>query len=402
MNVPDFKEILSCQGNLSYTRCSLILNQRAVGYVPALQLLHLIEISRRVKKIVFISFKDHISDNGLDGDELNLHKDIRLVQYLAIHARDLLEIELHGTTAECMIEVMALLPNLTSIDWNQDPFDVWAKISPDDTVISTHPSIKSFKWSSNAIGFSGQVTSTIFKACSNLTRLNCVAPWAVERIRDILVSCKSLTELSVLFPIEYEPIEGMVEQVVVDIAQHGQRLKSVSMCMSYTPKKLDLRLPTTKTALKTIIRRVKYLDLKINAELGDITSLFEASTGLGSSAIDLQRLKIQTNDDDVDMIAKVLKACPDVEKLHLEGNANISKLLMTVSESCHQLVNLNLKYLGRINGSVMRSFLQSLPQLHDFTLRSSLDLLAYESLALYGNNLTCLSLNTANPIFDQI
>jgi hypothetical protein len=93
------------------------------------------------------------------------------------------------------------------------------------------------------------------------------------------------------------------------------------------------------------------------------------------------------------MIAKILKACRNAHDLSLSGNADISQVILKISDHCRQIENLNLFYKGSIvNGPAMRSLLQCCPKLEIFFLYSNLDLLAYESLALYGGSLTSLSL----------
>jgi hypothetical protein len=78
--------------------------------------------------------------------------------------------------------------------------------------------------------------------------------------------------------------------------------------------------------------------------------------------------------------------------LVLNGNADISRVMIKVSESCYQLVDLNLAYDGQINGVAMRNLLQSCPLVKSLTTKAFIDVQAYEHLAVYGGNLTKLTL----------
>jgi hypothetical protein len=103
------------------------------------------------------------------------------------------------------------------------------------------------------------------------------------------------------------------------------------------------------------------------------------------------------------MIATMLQGCRNATKLDLSGNENASLVMMTISIGCPQLLDLTLAYNGIVTGSTIRTLLQSCPQLTSLTLKlvAPIDLQAYESLALFGGNLTVLRLHVREGIVIQ-
>jgi hypothetical protein len=370
------EEIITCTDNLSYTRCSLIMTQRGKT-LPAIAFLHLIETSHRLRKI-------HLYE---EEDDPELATRLPFLKYLADHASNLPEIKLKLFTAACVIKTMRLFPNLTSITW-ECLEDFWIPDLPEHLAnIPSCPTIKSFTLSSDFSGFPSQLTTAMIKACPNITSLDCVFPWAAKGLNDVLTSCPCITELTVSAPYDYEPADRVLEPLMLNIAAYGTSLKSLKMVS--TDIDLDIRQDATKMDMKTIIRRVKDLELVVDydCEHGAISSLFEQATD-----IDLQSLTLRTDEKDAEIIAKVLKGCHNAKRLHFMGSTDISPVMTSVSGTCHLLMDLTLLYPGRILGSKMQSLLQSCPKLESLKLRASIDLLAYESLALYGGNLTSLEL----------
>jgi hypothetical protein len=355
-----------------------MLSQRRKDNLPALRFLYLFEISNRIKKIDL--FRD---------DERNMHSLLRLFKYLANHAQDLMDLELSYVTAVSVIEVMKLFPGLTSLRWTEDKSNVWPEESSKLMNVPICPNIKNLDFSSCVYDFPSHVTSAIIQACPNLTNLAFNIAQAADCLRDILIGCPNLIKLSVSCSMEYEPVDGMVEHLMSDIAAFGLQLKSFNISFASSETGLDLRLMALRMSLKTVICRVKHidLDLSLNGLQGDISSMFEPW-----SDIDLEHLNICTNHDDADMVAKILKACRNVHWLNLNGDVDICPVMIKLSETCHQLVTLRLEYERRIDGSAMRSLLQGCLQLESLAVLAFLDIFAYEGLALYGGNLTFLQI----------
>jgi hypothetical protein len=108
IDLVNFTDMLTCSGDVSYTRCSLLMSQRGKANLPSLALLHLIEISHRLKRLFLY-----------DDDKPTPPSWRRLLYYLAEHAQDVQEIHFQDFSAENMIEAMKLFPNLTSVTWLQ-------------------------------------------------------------------------------------------------------------------------------------------------------------------------------------------------------------------------------------------------------------------------------------------
>jgi hypothetical protein len=64
--------------------------------------------------------------------------------------------------------------------------------------------------------------------------------------------------------------------------------------------------------------------------------------------------------------------------------------MLKIADNCHQLLTLNSAYCGVVHGSTTTSLLQRCSKLELLKLDADLDIQAYESLALYGGNLTGL------------
>jgi hypothetical protein len=357
------------------------MNERGVNG-PTVKLLHLIEISHRIKTLNFFEASY----------TLKYHTSTLFFAYLADHARDLIELELDYVTVEFVIEAMKLFPNLTSMTWKQNSAisDVGALALSLQSSMLICPKIKFLKLDTNVSSVhSSQLISAVIKACPNLSCLTCDFPWAGESLHQAFIACPKISDLEVSCQAEFELTDQMIETLILNIAEYGTQLKGLKINLDDTSMRLTLRREKVKTALMSILPRLNHLDLSVNVEgeLGDISGLFEPSTD-----IDLRYLDIRTSNEDATMIAKILKACFNIRKLHLSGSADISRLMVNVSESCHQLVTANLLYDGQISGKLMQNLLRSCPKLAILTLRAVLDVSAYESLALYGGSLTTLRL----------
>jgi hypothetical protein len=367
----DFVELLACPGNWSYASCNLLMNQRVETKPPALDLLHLIEISHRIKSICLFQ----------DEEETNPQTWLRILAYLAEHVHDLQEINFYGISAETVIEALKLFPMLTSVDWNQcHGGGAWERDMSELMTIPVFPSIKSFVLSSSAVNLEPQVTSAIIRACSNLTCLNSRGVWVIDGLSDVLKSCRYLTALRIQTALAFN-LDGGYDRILPIVAEHGSRLNRVEFKDHGI---LNLRLNASKAAMNSIIHQVNHLDLGLSYEYekGNISALFEPS-----SDIHLQYLKIDTHDEDADMIAQILKACHNISTLELRGKIAISPMIKKIPHNCHQLESLELDYEGSVDGLAMRDLLLSCPKLESLDLHSPLDVEAYESLALYGGSL---------------
>jgi hypothetical protein len=379
----DFADAITCSGDWSYSNCCSTMIECGSTDLSALGLLHLIEISRRIRLLCIYE----------TGNEPSPCDWSRIFAYLAIHTQDLSQVIFDGSTnIETVLEAMNRFPNLTSINWRQDEYDNLTGALIELMKLSTFPNIKSFDIISDS-SIDPQVTSAVILACPNLTTLTCHAgnssPWVKDGLKDVLRNCSKLCHLdiscSTLLANDIGPIFPFTA-----IAEHCSMLTSLKLAHWSSSYKLDLRVEAIAIALRAIIRRLNILILYLDFDClpSNISGLFEPSAD-----IDLHKLTIKTYNEDADMIAKILKGCRNANELHFSGEASISPVLMKISDSCHQLVTLALyKYKGVVDGPAIRGLLQSNPQLESLTLDSTLDLLAYESLALYGDSLMDLCL----------
>jgi hypothetical protein len=187
----------------------------------------------------------------------------------------------------------------------------------------------------------------------------------------------------------------MINQILPLIAEYAISLTSLSIGQLYYERnshKLDFRAATIAAAMTAIIRRVHKLELdhRFRVEIGGLVPMFESTY-----YIDLQLLTIRTYDEDPDMIAKILKGCRNVYELNLSGRANISQVMIKISKTCCLLETLFLHHRRQVDGTAMKSLLRCCPKLFDMGLDASLNVEAYESLALYGSNLLNLTLDDA-------
>jgi hypothetical protein len=183
--------------------------------------------------------------------------------------------------------------------------------------------------------------------------------------------------------------------MLMAIADHGLQLKKFSIRIESII--IDIRHASTRQALITTINRLHRREiegLEFFTDAGDpetsICSLFK------SSKVDLRSLAMNTHNANADEIATILRGCRNADTLQLTGKANISNVLMQISDSCHMLVELKLEYDGSINGVVMAAFLQSCLELRSVAFHAALDTDAYEMMAMYGENITDLRLHRKN------
>jgi hypothetical protein len=384
-----------------YRISKLHIDEFDLENIPVIILLDLVSISHRLKKICLRE----------GNEELNADSWIRFPCYLSQHTQDVQEIECLYLSSRCLVVAMTLFPNLTSVVWIQHRDDVWEEDLSDPNSIPTCPNIKSFNLSSAPSNLPPQVIAAIISACTSLTSLECPVDWLADGLDASDLSCPQLSHLSLNF--FGDSPSGIYESILPWIADdnHAPTLRYLKLRHFACDQSLDLRIHALNTAMRKIIRQAKQLDLGIgiDAGRGDISSLFDPSSA-SASAIDLEQLNLETSDDDVDMIAKILKACRNAHELQLTGSADISQVMIKIADNCHQLVTLELQYEGMVDGSAMKSLLQLCPKLESLTIYAAYDVLAYESLALYGGNLTHLklvissqsSVSTTPPAFPSI
>jgi hypothetical protein len=382
----DFEEILKCPGNLSCGAYSSFMNNQREVSLRASALLHLIEISHRLKKI---QLHTYTIENGW----------IRLVFYLAEHAEGLEEILFYGSSAQNVIETLKVFRNLTSVTWFQAEDSVWTKDLSDLMSIPDFPNIKKFDLTYAVSSLEPQVTSAIISACSNLTHLKCIGKWMVDGLKNVLMSCRNLTYLDITNHHSALRV-GVFNQLMPLIAEFASSLRSLKVAQFLAERnlsKLDLRSPIILSAMKSILCRLHHLGVGvgvgITAERGDISCMFDPSP---SSNIDLKSLRLQTDDCNPDMIVKLLRGCRNAHELDLSGKANVSQVMMEIADSCRKLVTLRLIYEGELDGSALKSLLQSCPNIENLTLGASLDVLAYESLGIYAGSVTFLCLGSSS------
>jgi hypothetical protein len=369
--------VIESSGQVSDAARTSILEKRVRQ--RSLVLIRLIEISHRIKKI---SLNEEKEENNRDPRAW-----LRIIMYLAEHTRQLKQVYFGYLSAECVIEGLKVFPYLTIVQWSQFPGDVWTKDLAELTKIPIFSNIESFDLMEASPSLQPKVTAAVVKACPNLTYLDVVGIWIATGFVDIPQFCQSLIDVSLLFEGGFP--ERMLNQIISNIAEYDSNIESLKIenfGHDENSHHLDLRNHAVRAALKSITHRVNYLqlDVDIDSTPGDISFAFESSTG-----IDLECLIIRTNNEDADMVAQILKGCRNANKIELQGQADISQVMMKISDLCNQLTDLSLTdYEGIIDGPAMRSLLQCSPMLERLYLDSyPLELKAYESLALYGGSL---------------
>jgi hypothetical protein len=376
----DFADIALMGGEISFTRCSLSPMQRNnERAITVLSVLRLVECNPHIKRLV------------LENNEIAIES--RMIAYLSKHCKEVNEIHVETTSAEAIRLVMASFPNLSTIWWN-----VSYDIVPNDKDIALHPNIEVFKLDieNNVFGI-GEI-SALIQACPNLKTLECAGYWCFEGLTyQVMDSCRKLQKIS----LHYQDADYYDSaEIFSTIANYGSQVKELSM--EFGNLEIDISDDSIREDLITLIPRLHYLnfDSILTRETDPDQSI---SSIFCSPVIKLRFLDINTANDDADQIAMMLQGCADANTLFLRGKANISEVMMKISDSCHNLVDVDLNYpKGTINGEAMRRLLQSNRKIKEFVLlRASIEVKAYEALALYGESITYLRIDCDHLLSDS-
>jgi hypothetical protein len=211
---------------------------------------------------------------------------------------------------------------------------------------------------------------------------------------EVLISCSKLTSLTLNDRLEYDNDENHdIAPILSAVAEYGLQLQELSLTISNSD--IDICSPSkTRYDMITIPKRLRSFKLTADNVITDITDPESSICSMFSSpGVDLRILRINIGKENTDMIAKMLQGCYNMEELDLSGLVDMSPVMMKISVSCRQLVELTLGYQGSVDGAAMKALLISCSQLQSLTLFGSLVLEAYENLAFYGGNIHELQLS---------
>jgi hypothetical protein len=258
-----------------------------------------------------------------------------------------------SASVEAVRLVMASFPSLTKIDWRCSGENDFVPISTAG-VISSYPNIKSFELYDNGDhGLDVELISVLMKACPSLTELKFNGSCQV--VKEVITSCRSLTSLSV-DNFSEEGDEAVVP-LLSAMASHGSQLKELSLHIAVTM--IDIRDVSTRYALSTVIKRLRSLDIGMQRFLSDANDPDTALCSLFCSpGVDLRSLTISTDNEDANLIARMLLGCRSADTLRLRGEANIVKVMMKIADNCRHLVKLSLTYRGSVSDKAMKALLQ--------------------------------------------
>jgi hypothetical protein len=371
-DVDDFHGFASMQDEISFTSCTLARNGMDDDRtMQALSTLHLVESNPHVKKLVVIEG----GFNTLDS---------RIFGHLGKHCCEVKEVVVYSQSAEAVRLAMASFPILSSLTWecHSRSFSLPTLLGE----MNLYPNIESFYLNiSHNLG-AAEITSLI-KACPNLKHLECHGPWMFQGLHEVLASCNMITILVLNYDddVFYNPTS-----ILSAIAEHGLQLKEWKL--KFDKIEIDLRNSSTRSDLTRTMKRLRSFQFYSRFVFDDVNLDRSICSMFSSSDVDLRSFSVMTYTDDADRIAMMFQCCRNADRLGLRGSANISQVMMKVSDSCRQLVDLSLAYDGRVDGLAMRSLLQTCPLLKTLAIQASLSLQAFEYLVIYGGNLTELAL----------
>jgi hypothetical protein len=383
MNLLAMKLIIEIADLVSYENCLTAMRNR-VGFIEdgkvrmALCTLHLIECNPHVKKLVF---KDDAYREGVSYRILCV-----LVLYLCQHCPEVSGVTMNCSSLQTLRLVMDSFPKLTTITFSYRRDVVLPLIDP----ITSYPNILEISLQSDDKNVE---FLPLIKACPNLRTLNCYGPWILYVQHELFMGCRYLTRLSLCeYGNGYYYRDTRISPLLSALAEHALQLEEFTVRFKY------LAISVQKGSLERedmtrIIKRLRSLDMKICITNDDNDPESSLCTLFSTPGVDLRYLSIRTGYESLDVIALMLQGCRNIEKLELVGKMSISLVMMKISASCHQLVDLTLSYSTEVNGEAIKALLQSCHQLKSLYITCELiDVQAYESLAMYGGNLTRLIL----------
>jgi hypothetical protein len=314
------------------------------------------------------------------------------IQYVLENCQQVMHLTLSSLMVDDMLMAVSCCPKLTDVKIHdiaiqENSFKTW----PKPTIHCEHIVSLSVN---EALESSREVIHPdilgLISACTNLESLYCEGNWILRAAQAIFPCCIMLEELSILLNDASQNYPSLFADLVYHIATHCHHLKKFDFIFCDNPR-LDMRTESIHSSLRTIISR---LNSFIYANRGSS----ESDKGFISSIFDnlrsnLTELDIATEYDDADMIGVMLRQCDEVQSLEVNGRTDICPVVIKVSESCHLILDLRINYEGILDGLAMKTLLVSCPLLKEIDLSTFYHVDAYESLALYGNNLTEIRLD---------
>jgi hypothetical protein len=361
---------------ISYESCLLAASQISdYDVMIALYSLHLVEYNPHLKMLT------------IEGDDESGSAFIcRMIHYLSQRCPEVKDIAILSMSANIVRLVMDSFPKLTTIEC----FPMKNPKSPLSDEAMSYPNIESFVLR-NKIADTKFVS--LIKACPNLKALVCQGYWLSYDLLDVTLSCSKLVTLHLHLESNRFDV-NVIAFLIGTIAEYAIQLQELSIKLpNYC---IDIQHNTgTRRDLIRILQRISRLELNLNVPLNDTDDPESSICSLFSSpGVQLRSMTINTADENADMIAMMLQGCRNIEKLHLRGGVDISPVMMKISASCRQLVDLRLFCNENcfVDGKAMKSLLQSCHQLESLGLCGPLNAEAYESLAVYGGNLIKIEL----------
>jgi hypothetical protein len=371
--------------NISLASCSSAFGQYNDYFsVEILSTLRLVECSPHINTLsLFV------------GDQkYTLYKRI-IVDYLSQHCQHVTKIVISIASAEAVRLLLASFPNLSKIDWYRMSDDHFVPIVT-QRKIASYPNIKDFDCFDQS-GLNSEEIISLMKACPNLIHLTCIGRWLCHAMREVM-TLRGLKSI-VLHHERCKNLPGEeVTPILFMIADHCLQLKELIIILGTD---IDLRTLLIRNAMKCIIMRLSKLLIDITSLRTDHENPETSICSLFSSpGVDLRSLEFNTYDENADQIAAILKGCQNANKLKLEGQTSISEVMLKITDSCHQLVDLEIYYHGSVNGEAMLALLKSCHQIRSLMCRTPLEVKAYEALALHGGGLTSLKISSCRAPSD--
>jgi hypothetical protein len=375
----DVDQIIDEINFASYT-LSMSSTEKTELRMAALSILRLVECNPHVKKLVIYGIED---DYTIDE---------RMIAYLSQHCREVKDVKICTASAESVRLVMASFPSLQKINWRLDvQIEEDSSVIPVSGEITCYPNIESFEFYDSMLIRDLEMATALNEACPNLTHLKSGGPQFYRVVRAALTSCRKLTNLSLYL----EDDDSISDQAALismmsAIAQLGLQLKDLSIQLGDV--EIDISDTLTRTSMITTIQRLQKLDIEAILLVRDNDAETTISSLFSSPGVDLRSLDINTCEENADQIAVILRGCGNAHTLILQGEANLSDVMMKISLSCHQLVDLKVDFYGEVTGEAMRALLQSCRQMKSLSLLlwKPFQFQAYEALALHGGNITSL------------
>jgi hypothetical protein len=306
--------------------------------------LHLLECNPWVKKLALVDSAKEISS-----DRSN-----RLFHYLSKRCPEVREIILRSASEETIRLAMDSFPKLETIECNSSTGTL------DNSYIKklrSYPKIETLLLhASSDEGHAALVP--LIKSCPNLKALDCRGSWVCHGLPEILVSCNKLTRLIMSGT---DIINDHIASILPAIAEYGLQLQEFSMVCNAV---VDVRrYSIARYDLIRIARRVRCFELWLKNCISDDDPRSTICSMFRSPGVNLQSVGIDSGRESADMIAMMLQSCRNTTELNIHGHVDISPVMMKISASCHQLVDLELHYDGLADGTAMKAFLQACHQL---------------------------------------